>query len=214
MVKVIVDGQTFKTKKELNEHVRRIILSNLNRPIAVDHPDYPFIDALCARHPDGFNETDGVYLFANSETHSPIKGSFTRTETFRPCYKGESGQWVSFSLKKCISGLEQSNDSIVIEALRVAVDSDIKEYRKRFPICSQCGCTQFENLEVDHIVPFKDIAGEFMRAHEDIETREEHLRNVVADEDIRARWYEFHKGRAVLQTLCKQCHKRKTYGRV
>tara|TARA_R100001440_G_scaffold16888_1_gene28624 strand:- start:4361 stop:4999 length:639 start_codon:yes stop_codon:yes gene_type:complete len=99
-------------------------------------------------------------------------------------------------------------------ACRSSISEDTYNYflnnENRF--CMKCG--NDENIEVDHIYPFKFIVDEFIKKNkiqlEEIKYKKDFIfRDSFRDLDLKERFYNFHKLKAEYQYLCKTCNLKK-----
>jgi len=115
--------------------------------------------------------------------------------------------WRSWSWNKAIS--PRSSDSLVREVLRAEIQPDMDDYAsaneeepcawRHKSACNGDMCTDH------HIIPFVDIAKEFMGLYESIEIEDVTSGGVkrIKDEKIAAHWIEFHAQKATYQRLCR-----------
>ena len=102
--------------------------------------------------------------------------------------------------------------------MRTAIAEQVLSYKKGHNKCIKCGSTKL--LEVDHCgdKEFKQLADEFLadKTIDNIVTRERNFLTTfdITNETIKdfvIEWQKYHKDQATLQTLCKSCHRQKTY---
>jgi len=118
----------------------------------------------------------------------------------------------------CFGPGKFNQKAIIVSALRRVIEPQIEEYRKNMPMnCSGCNCNLFEvRSEVDHKYDFKFIKDKYFekRSLDELNNfleKEEDGFCYTLKEPIKSEWYDFHKEKAVLQPLCKDCHYKKTY---
>lgn len=99
-------------------------------------------------------------------------------------------------------------------ACRSSISDDTYNYRlnNQNRICVKCGCDQ--NIEVDHIYPFKLIVDEFIKKNkiqlEEIKYKKDFMfRDNFRDLDLKEKFIEFHRQKAEYQYLCKTCNLKK-----
>ena len=123
----------------------------------------------------------------------------------------------SFSWNTC-ARLNKSlpNQNIYLnEALRNTIKKDILEYRKIHKIRECVFCNSVENIQVDHITPFKSIVEYyFMNYNVKIPTSFDKDENRMCifkeeDKDIEKQFYTIHKDMATYQYLCRNCNIKK-----
>ena len=133
----------------------------------------------------------------------------------------------------CFGKGEFNQKEILNGALRNEINDQIENFRKTVKdsnICADCK-KRFPSQEmvVDHIFEFKDIVKEFFRTKgwEEFMMKSRYkeadgvlyrIQAFSPDDEFypdspRQEWQEFHKKRATLQMLCKDCHDMKTYAK-
>jgi 5-methylcytosine-specific restriction endonuclease McrA len=101
--------------------------------------------------------------------------------------------------------------------MRNEVNNDILEHRRKNPFCVECKCFDISKLDVDHTgeKEFSEIAQEFIDSlTNELEFYKEGVKYLFKDRSKAFTWIELHRDEAVLQTLCKDCHKAKTHKQI
>lgn len=101
-----------------------------------------------------------------------------------------------FSWNKLALGRVDSNHKKLRDVMRSAVVSDILAFKRDAVCCVLCG--SINNLQADHIEPFRDLANSYINLHGD-----------DGGADWVSGWVSFHKQNASLQILCSKCNYRK-----
>jgi hypothetical protein len=229
--KITFGKETFQTIDSFKKYVNSVIKENLDINIKQDHKIYDFCLLVYQRHPDfdGTIPSEFHFVTQNTSSRSPsLSKELYRGETYRPHYRGEDNRWHTFSITKCITGKDQSYTQKLLAAMRNEVNNDILEHRRSKPYCIKCKCSDMSKLDVDHTgeKEFRDIAQMFIDLLEGtgpepniklstgpIEFYKEGVKLMFEDRNLAVIWKELHKDEALFQTLCKDCHKAKTYNK-
>ena len=103
------------------------------------------------------------------------------------------------------------NTDILPMAMRYAVRSHSRKFRRehRIRVCAICGSTR--HLEVDHKTPFKVIRTSFLQHRVDIPTDFQWKRRRwdLKKSPFKTAWQRYHRKHASFQYLCKPCNGRK-----
>jgi 5-methylcytosine-specific restriction endonuclease McrA len=195
MIKVA--GQVFKSQADMEARLKSMFASN-GMGVA-GAPLHAFLQALLARHPEADVKIgSGVRAFQLGRNKLNPKGvhiTLHRTD----------GSSDDFSWKTCISGRKSTPHHDNRAAMRTAVMSQTASAKAK--CCVQCQST--DGLEVDHVVPFADLASKFEASHTLGPFKRIGMLTTLQD----PAWANFHREHAVLQTLCKTCHNIKTFGK-
>lgn len=125
------------------------------------------------------------------------------------------GSGEPFSYKRCISGVVQSAHGKVCEALRFAVQPQLKQYRESITLPVECKLSGLpverrRDLHIDHARPFWRLLKDFCTEHGvDLSTLEttgsgESLQ--LVDEDVALAFARYHREHAVLQPSLKSAN--------
>ena len=90
-----------------------------------------------------------------------------------------------------------------------------RENNKHIDECYDCMAPREAGLDVDHIIPFKNILNDFFKIHD----RQEFINSIDKNEkgfywrlreEHKKLWCDYHEAHADFQMLCKPCHYAKT----
>lgn len=210
--------KNFTTVDSFKKYTSDLIRQHMDVIISDDHKIYNYCIDLYERHPefDGVLPSQFMFLSHERKYKSPsLSTDLYRGETYRPHYRGEDKLWHTFSITKCISGKDQSYKQRLLAAMRNEVNNDILEHRRKNPFCVECKCSDISQLDVDHTgeKEFSEIAQMFIDQlnTEPVEFYKEGVKYLFKDRNTAKVWIKLHRDEAILQTLCKDCHKAKTY---
>jgi len=132
----------------------------------------------------------------------------------------------------CFGKGEFNQKEILNGALRNEIREQTRAFKKTLKDPNRCVlCDKHLHpmgMVVDHLYEFKDIAKEFLKngwekfmmnsLYKEADGVLYRIQEVSPDDEFypdspRQIWQEFHKKRAVLQMLCKDCHDMKTYAK-
>jgi 5-methylcytosine-specific restriction endonuclease McrA len=218
----------FTTVDSFKKYTSELIRQHMDVIISEDHIIYNYCIDLYERHPefDGFHPSQFMFVSHEKKYKSPsLSIDLYRGETYRPHYRGEDKLWHTFSITKCITGKDQSYKQRLLAAMRNEVNNDILEHRRKQPYCVRCKCSDMSKLEVDHtgkkefseiaqmFIDILDGTGDFkgLTIPKKLEFYKEGVKYLFKDRNEAFTWIELHKDQALLQTLCKDCHKVKTH---
>lgn len=203
---------TFRNQTELKEFCRDI-QHYKDQEIDSDHVLYPFLMDMFERHPclrDQSKSVNGFQLM--SKSNPALEDPLFPKEQFRPCYRYRgSEKWYTFALIKCVTSRDTSSGVQHSKAYRGLIRNQIERFRKRqVHACSNCSNTQ-GRMEVDHILPLKELIAQFESIHGRYDT-------VVRDgfhyqflsKEVNKTWKRWHKKNATLRLLCQSCHTTRT----
>ena len=120
----------------------------------------------------------------------------------------DDGSFEDISYRCCIN--KHSPNSNLLRALRYTIEPQIRDYRNNNElICDFCKST--DNIQIDHIIFFKDLVKDFLLNRTDIPTffddnEYNGCKFKLEDTKIRDEWYNFHKQNAKLRCLCSKCN--------
>lgn len=196
----------FSSRKKLKDYVKEEFLKYQDEIIDENHNIYNLCKDLIELHPSYDIERSDMFLIKSRKNIPDVKGQ----EPFRTyTKKKEDEEWKCFAWSKCCM-LTKVNENKklhdIIRAMRCDINEQIEEYRKNNNTCIKCGSLSY--IEIDHVEPeFNVIRKSFCEKYDVDEIQ--HINDVdstIKDENIRAKWKEFHKKKAVFQTLCRGCH--------
>ena len=111
-----------------------------------------------------------------------------------------------------------SDDARFLSAMRYEVKYQSEEFRRNndhVTECFDCCAPRESGLQVDHMIPFKQILADFLKLHDKEEMKKRMSKAEEQfywrlDEKDRKLWCDYHKLHAKFQLLCTYCHKAKT----
>lgn len=193
MGRVFVGNTEFKSKKKLYEFCRDLYGAYKQKAgtglIAISAAHREFTLELLKRHPNSTEKLRKPIL--NICIGKNFSGGTHMVLIYQDSSK-DNVSWVD-----CCKGLQWSFKAELLYALRRAVSQQV--IVKKAGRCEQCSST--EKLEVDHVTPFKKITDVFLGSCDYVS---------YSDADFLSKWAKFHKETAKLQTLCYECHSKKT----
>ena len=195
---MIVGNKTFKTKKECEETIRKLI----------------YEIGVCT---DVKNEL--IYDFVKLHYNWEQDGLKMKTVGIEQCeqylrilYYNHDGTTTVISWKACLTGKPNVN-TIFTEALRTTVLYQIDEYRKTCKIWKCDFCESNQNLQVDHVYEFKNIKKDFMTEYNIVipETYKKITHNLLSafedkDVELETKWKEYHQKKSQYRLLCRTCN--------
>jgi len=109
----------------------------------------------------------------------------------------------------CIN--KPKTDKCLKEAMRFAVLSQILEFKNNQNKLECSICKSTDDIQIDHLILFKDLYDEFIKTQNDIPSKfNENYYNAAQfkpeDKDFENAWAQFHKQKAELRCLCKNCN--------
>jgi len=210
-----IGDKQFKNQQEIKKFISNNIQKWARCRIDKNHYDFQFLYKLFYRHPELDRKLDGSnieYFCVTSIRHKQLG------------YKCENGKEDTFSWISCIKQKSPSHLAMVKMAMRNSVDFQIAKYRNiNKTICVDCS----NNLlfcDVDHKKPFIELFNDFFDEYEvdipdlkistkknldDIKTTKFDLEDEYT-KSFYDEWTKYHYENAILQYLCKKCHKEKT----
>ena len=236
MAKPITIGENyFKSKKASHEHYQNILDRGREKTFGTPLPDQDQKDLLAyllEYHPAGDIKIGaGVkYFCVDRNWKDPHKPGLST------CIHAvwEDGTKVPFSLKPL--KYTPSSRAIFLEGLRLVVADFIRNHKQHYfdengdengAPCELTGeIRQYHEMDVDHVPPasFANIAGSFIQKH-GLETNED-FRDLIKPrtgaldcgtkllEHIEEGFFEYHRllVEGNLRVICKNAHKKLTYG--
>jgi hypothetical protein len=189
-------GRIFNSQKLCKEWVK----TELERMVhTTTKEDKDLLHEIIKGHPDQAL-TKGVTDFSVYYHMNHIAMDIWKEEIREPI------SWV-----KCATGRQETPHNLLTKALRDTVEYQIKEFKKKVPqFCEECGT--HENLQVDHIIMFKDLVKEFNRNRiPPIAFIEKEHRLSFHDKEYENEWVTYHKNEATLRILCQKHNLMRNY---
>ena len=210
---IVLDGMPFKTKKACKEYVRNIIQGlKIGERVKKEHTHFNLFNDLIQRH----SEKEGKIGCGIKYFFLCLDGFKNRYMKIMRLDKTD----IDFSWSWCIETRKENPFFLLTQAMRFEVKSQILDFRFQFQAPFQCNtCNIMTNeIEIDHIIEFKDLVSKFIEINPNIPTtfddESTNYHNAVfkeCDRDFANHWNEYHKNQSILQLLCVSCHKTKTY---
>jgi 5-methylcytosine-specific restriction endonuclease McrA len=186
----------FKSQAQLKRYVQDILSTH----ISFHQGDelYPFIYALCERHP-WFDEKRDVGIHPFTVTDGNKLGI---------CRTDDSLVDISWS-KWCVS--PNRADNTLENCMRKSIKPQIEQFRTT----SQPTCVLCPNVaeHVDHIYEFRKLVADFVKTRSDTPTT---FKSVLFSGDVfhedspfEAAWIVHHRTHASLRMLCRPCNLRR-----
>jgi hypothetical protein len=194
-MKLLLGGQVFRTKALAKDYVMEIAKKHVGEAIMPDDPDFSLFADLWTRSP----------AFVEGMDHFEIGRKFSGVSVRAVSREGESIDW---SLRNAVSGHLPGVHTQLTLAMRLAIRPQIVTFRNGNRKCERC--YSFEDIEIDHVVPFKELMQKFLslNPHPQVfhytasgwQFCREHAEYEKA-------WIEHHRKYCVLRPLCSGCHK-------
>lgn len=197
----IINNIEFKNNKILHLYTTTMLKQRIGQSFLPEDEEFRFLLGLFKYHP---TKTDIDYI-TKIDVIKNI-GGHPHLLIHRPEYEMED-----ISFIQCIKGKDPSIDTLQKKAFRYIISPQIIDFKKCNPKCVLCNSTT--DIEIDHVAPtFIELFNEFKKTNT---IPKEFIQDLyfitLPDGEVKSRWYEFHLQKAVLQSLCKKCHKEKTF---
>jgi len=209
----------FKTKKEITEFIRHMILKYKDNELLSDQ-DFAFIYEILLLHEEANIKigpgVSSIWIQTNQNT------GYGKTRGF--WLKRTDGSITDFSWTKCVNTPKDSHKRDFLRACRTAIEPQIKEFRKKiFKInfnvfCPVTGELLFPHTcHIDHEAPmtFERIVSDFIvEKNIDIKTvkinepKDGDIKTYFSDINFEKLFYDFHREKAVIQAISKQANLR------
>lgn len=209
MVKVEFMDKIFNTKKSFEKYIRNIIYNEIGvcDDIKNIYPEkYEILLNLLKRHPNYSYKTrkmNNLKFIIDPLNKRGLKLIVVRNND------EESISWTT-----AIRGKNKSSKILFCESLRVAIEGQIKEFKKnKLKFCEICGCGG--EIHVDHIKHFSELVCNFLiqmkKEHQKIhkyfiKTKDGTDRVCLKNKKFEKKWIDFHKKNATLRILCRNCN--------
>lgn len=216
MVEIKIHDRTFKSQAAAREHVRSVLGDiKATRDLRLTHPEhFDFIESLLHRHPRADSKLKDVVRLEVREAlcSRPSKRMY---EVMLHYIDGRKDN--CSALYKCISGKDLSDNAKLAQAMRQAIEYQIKEFRATTDqnACVVCGVScKDAMLHVDHVIEFQELKAMFLKCQEhappdsfadDIDSILQ-KKFLPCDADFENAWKAYHKENADLQLACEKCN--------
>jgi 5-methylcytosine-specific restriction endonuclease McrA len=189
----ILAGRTFQNQKLCKEWVKSKLESRVEK--VLNQEDKDLLLEIIKGYPDQ-TYTEGVTDFSIFFQMNNIALDIWKGDTRHPI------SWV-----KCVTGRQSTDHNRLKKVLRNTIESQIKEFREKAPhFCEECGTD--ENLQVDHIIMFKDLVEDFNRNRipptDFLDAGRGKLMFKEEDRLYHDEWVNYHKNEATLRILCQK----------
>lgn len=207
----IVGNIHFKTKKALHEYTEQLLLQKGICEINKTDNDFLFFISLYSRKPSHSSFVNSICKFKISL--DPVKQNKPNYVSCVDCNNNE----YSFSWRACCDGCDATPTNKLKEACRTSIQHQTSDFWMNNNTCNGCGKHKSDGCEVDHVNEFSNIYKNFMeQINMPIPTvfnghpKTSQCMFKPSDALFERTFQHYHKEHAVLQLLCKECHKRKT----
>jgi hypothetical protein len=215
-MKVLLNNLVFNSKKECKDFVRNVIKElNIYEIINLNHKYFNLFMELVKRHPEKENKIGvGInYFTILLDGYKKKYLSIKRVDNTQ----------CDISWIKCIDMNTYNFEILLKDAMRFEIREQILEYKFNNPFPRECcKCKKYFNsndIEIDHYIDFKVLYDNFIKSNPNYPTvfdDEPTFNNAVfklSDKEYADKWSLYHKENAILQLLCKKCHKNKTFNK-
>lgn len=199
--KFVYGDLRFRTKKDVIAYFKDYLANN-----DFITPDlYPSFVEFVKHHPLGFNEeTQTLIIEINEEYKDKVKNLTILTN--------ETGHKKHVSLTTILNGYNIKNE--INKILRNAILPQILEFRANNPKPDKCPiCNNDltnENMNIDHIKPFKELVNEYMRFnnvnYNDLTLERINDMKTITNPGFIDGWITYHKRHSQLRYLCGKCN--------
>ena len=208
---------SFKTQALAKEYVRSL-LQEIGICRSVKGKSYDYYDKLLAisqRHPDSDEKLENIIDFAiipNKLNRRALELNIVKCD----------GSCIDISFHMYVTGKHKSNKSLLFEAFRYCIDSQISDFKQTADTskCTLCGIQVYGDLHIDHEIHFQKLVEDFLQLNafaiptSFISTTDGSNRHIFKDEDamIGRAFSEYHAMHAKLRVTCPTCNlSRKKY---
>ena len=192
------------TKKEQLGYYKNLINNTgLCSSLKTQHPDvYEQLMKLFLTHPDypeKMNNVIDVAIIKNK-----INPLYLELQLIKSNNKTDNISYLA-----CIN--KPNTTKNLKEAMRYAILPQILEFKNKQEALECSICKSNENIQIDHLILFKNIYEDFIKTRNDIPVKfDENYFNGAQfqpkDKLFEEEWYEFHKQNSQLRCLCKNCN--------
>lgn len=191
----------FRTKKEVLAYFKDYLANNDN----ISSDLYPSFVEFVKHHPLGFNEeTQTLMIETNDEYKGKVKNLTILTN--------ETGHKKHVSIATVLNGYNMKIE--INKILRRAIIPQIIDYKannKKPDKCPMCGNDLTnENVNVDHIKPFRELVNDYMRfnnvEYNDLTIERVDGIKIITNPGFIDGWITYHRRHATLRYLCNKCN--------
>lgn len=191
----------FRTKKDVMTYFKNYLANN----DTITKDLYPSFVEFVKHHPLGFDEeTQTLMIEANNEYKDGVKNLVILTN--------ETGHKKHVSINTVLNGDNMKNE--INKVLRKAIVLQILDFKANNPKPDKCPiCNNDltnENMNIDHIKPFKELISEYMRFnnvnYNDLTLERIDGVKTITNPGFVDGWITYHKRHASLRYLCNKCN--------
>lgn len=200
-----IGDKYFKTKKELEDHVRNIIKDiGICPSVKTESIElYNFFIDLFRRHP---KYPEKIYNICDiSIVTNKLNAKVLELNVIR-----HDGSVDDISWRSCVSGAEKDNFK---SALRLAIEDQIKSFRRATSNeCDICKSSEAGEYHVDHVNHFEEILYGFLQTTKRVkptifQNMKDNRKSFISDDkEYEEEWQSYHKNKACLRILCRSCN--------
>lgn len=209
---IVINGQSFTSIKKIEDFVRSKLEFNEPRgEISSGDPDWDFFCALIKRHPEYLSKKGpGVEKFL-------IKRSFRDHVELH--LLRTNGTQIDISWKTCASGRGNTSFQNLKEAMRVAIEAQIDNFRDtNFEIgmsCQICGLNvlSIQDSQIDHEIHFETLVNNFLLINTanvpddfDDEVVTNRAKFKIEDSAFAIAWVNYHLSESKLRIVHTSCN--------
>jgi 5-methylcytosine-specific restriction endonuclease McrA len=213
---IIFLEKTYKTQGEFETFVKNIIYNDIGicNDIKNKNPHhYNILIEILKRHPDFFSKTQNMY-------NIKIIEDTLNKKAFKIIIINKDSSEIDISWKVAITGKSKGYKHDLMSAMRSSISEQILIFR-RYNEAKCVLCPNTENLQVDHIIHFDEIALNFINIMErknipkpnifgDTNDNTHRKCFLKIDENFKNEWVDYHYKNASLRILCQNCNLTRT----
>lgn len=207
----IVGDLNFKTKIDLHKYTEKLLEKKGICEIDNSDEDFSFFLSLYSRKPSHSYYVKTIQKFKIAL--NPIKKN---KANHLSCINTNNKEFV-FSWRACCDGRDTKLIDKLKEACRTSIKEQISNCWCNNNKCNRCGKTKTDGFEVDHVPEFIKLFKDFMETNtiqipDDFESDPITSQSIFKKEDyiFEQAFQNYHRENAILQLLCKECHREKT----
>jgi 5-methylcytosine-specific restriction endonuclease McrA len=209
---IIFQDKQYKSKAEFTQYIRNLIYNviGISDNVKESHPShYNILIELLKRHPRFESKTQdmcNLRIFPNKLQKNALGINIINKD----------GSETDISWRQAIDAKPPPDRKKLFSAMRHSVKPQTDEFkRENKPICKSCSKT--ENMHVDHIKHFEELAFNFIKIMKsknynipnefgDVDDDTNRKCFLKKDESFETEWINFHREHATLQLLCAKCN--------
>lgn len=207
----IVGNLIFKTKKDLHTYTQQLLERKMVCIIDSSNADFLFLLSLYSRKPSHQSYIQSIKKFKISL--DPIKKDKANHLSCIDTYNKE----FVFSWRDCCDGVDTKTTDKLQRACRMSIKDQTSSCWSNNDCCNNCGKDKAVGFEVDHLYEFSKIFKNFVDLSKlqipiDFTSDATTSQCIFKKEDymFKQAFQNYHQENAVLQLLCKECHRDKT----